>query len=168
MVPVKATGENLADIIINCLLEWNLDKICTITKDNHSANDVVAKCLQQHYSSRGLMLLNGRSVQVRCWGHILNLIVREGLDEIKVCIQRVRNVVKYVKAYPKRKLEFLQLADQELIPKGKMLVLGICTRWNSTYSMLGSALHIRRAYDRMKSRDSNFKNPSLAEDWERA
>ncbi|KAL3537508.1 hypothetical protein ACH5RR_000874 [Cinchona calisaya] len=27
-----------------------------------------------------------RSVQVRCWGHILNLIVHEGLDETKVCI----------------------------------------------------------------------------------
>ncbi|KAL3537143.1 hypothetical protein ACH5RR_000509 [Cinchona calisaya] len=107
MVPVKATGENLTDIIINCLLEWNLDKICTVTMDNYSANDAVAKRLQERYSSRGLMLLNGRSVQVRCWGHILNLIVHEGLDEIKVCIQRVRNAVKYVKASPKRKLEFI-------------------------------------------------------------
>ncbi|KAL3537142.1 hypothetical protein ACH5RR_000508 [Cinchona calisaya] len=49
-----------------------------------------------------------------------------------------------------------------------MLVLDNCTRWNSTYSMLGSALHFRRAYDRMKSRDSNFKDPPLVEDWERA
>ncbi|KAL3539093.1 hypothetical protein ACH5RR_002459 [Cinchona calisaya] len=116
MLPIKATRENLADIIINCLLEWNLDKICTITMDNHSANDAVAKCLQEHYSSSGLMLLNGISVLVRCWGHILNLIVQEGQDEIKVCIQRVRNAVKYVKASSRRKLEFLQYADQESIP----------------------------------------------------
>ncbi|KAL3515325.1 hypothetical protein ACH5RR_022227 [Cinchona calisaya] len=49
-----------------------------------------------------------------------------------------------------------------------MLVLDVCTRWNSTYSMLGYALHFRRSYDRMKSHDSNFKDPPLVEDWERA
>ena len=82
MVPIKETGENLADIIVNCLLEWNIEKICTVTMDNHSSNDVVARTLSDHYSSRGLLSLRGRVLQVRCWGHILNLIVLEGLDDI--------------------------------------------------------------------------------------
>ncbi|KAL3524696.1 hypothetical protein ACH5RR_013068 [Cinchona calisaya] len=128
MVPIKATGENLVNITINCLFEWNVDKICAVTMDNHSANDVVARCLQGHYLSRGLFLLNDECAQFRSWGHILNLIVQEGLDEIKVCIQSIQNAVKYVKAFPKRKLDFLQYVDQERIPKGKMLVLAICTR----------------------------------------
>ncbi|KAL3524709.1 hypothetical protein ACH5RR_013081 [Cinchona calisaya] len=118
MVPTKATGENLVNTTINSLLEWNLDKIFTATMDNHLAHDAVARCLQEHYLSRGLLLLSGKSAQFRCWGHILNLIVQEGLDEIKACIQRIQNAVKYVKASPKRKLEFLQYADQERIPKG--------------------------------------------------
>ncbi|KAG8387749.1 hypothetical protein BUALT_Bualt02G0053700 [Buddleja alternifolia] len=72
----------------------------------------------------------------------------QGLDDIRECIKRVRQAVKYVKASPKRKNEFLQYADQERIPRGKMLVLDVCTRWNSTYLMLRSALHYRKAYDR--------------------
>ncbi|XP_012858997.1 PREDICTED: zinc finger BED domain-containing protein RICESLEEPER 2-like [Erythranthe guttata] len=168
IVPVKASGENLADIITNCLVEWNIEKICTITMDNHSANDIVAEILSEQYSSRDLLLLGGRHLQVRCWCHVLNLIVQEGIGEIKDSIFRVRKAVKYIKASPKRKLEFLQYADQERIPRGKMLVLDLCTRWNSTYLMLESALHFRKAYDRMRSRDMQFKDPPLAEDWEKA
>ena len=136
--------------------------------DNASTNDVVARCLQEHYSFRGVLLVNGSNIQVRCWGHVLNLIVQEGLDEINDCIHRVRNAVKYVRGSAKRKLEFLHYADQECISRGKMLSLDICTRWNSTYLMLESALHYRRAYDRMKTRDLNFKDPPLADDWEKA
>ena len=50
--------------------------------NNASTNNVIAKCLQEHYSFRGALLLNGRNIQVCCWGHVLNLIVKEGLDEI--------------------------------------------------------------------------------------
>ncbi|XP_027177847.1 zinc finger BED domain-containing protein RICESLEEPER 2-like [Coffea eugenioides] len=136
--------------------------------DNASTNDVVARCLQEHYSFRGVLLVNGSNIQVRCWNHVLNLIVQEGLDEINDCIHMVRNAVKYVRGSAKRKLEFLHYADQECISRGKMLSLDICTRWNSTYLMLESALHYRRAYDRMKTRDLNFKDPPLADDWEKA
>ncbi|KAL3524698.1 hypothetical protein ACH5RR_013070 [Cinchona calisaya] len=120
MVPIKETGENLVNITINCLLEWNLDKICTVTKDNHSANDAVARCLQECYLSRGLLLLSGKSTEFRCWGLILNLIAHECLDEIKVCIQKIQNDVKYMMASQKKKLELLQYADQERIPKVTM------------------------------------------------
>ncbi|KAL7121034.1 hypothetical protein ACP275_02G158800 [Erythranthe tilingii] len=124
IVPVKASGENLVDIITNCL----------------------------QYSSRDLLLLGGRHLQVRCWCHVLNLIVQEGIGEIKDSIFRViRKAVKYIKASPKRKLEFLQYADQERIPRGKMLVLDLCTRWNSTYLMLEPALHFIKAYDQKAS-----------------
>ena len=60
LVPMKASGDNLSDIIINCLLEWNIDKICTMTMDNASTHDVVARCLQEHYSFRGALLPNVR------------------------------------------------------------------------------------------------------------
>lgn len=147
--------------------KWNVDKIGTITIDNATTNDVVARCLQEHYSFRGALLLNGIDIQVCCWGHVLNLIVQERLDEITSSIHGVRNAVKYVRGSAKRKFEFLHFADQESIPTGEMLSLDICTRWNSTYVTLESALHYRRAYDCMKTHDSNFKDPPLAKDWEK-
>lgn len=168
MVPIEASVDNLADIIKNYLREWNIEKICTITLDDSTANDLLARTLSGHYSSRGLLLLQGRAIQVHCWGHVLNSTVQEGLDEIKDSICRVRNAVKYVKVTPRKKVEFLQYVDQERIPRGKMLVLDICTWWNSTYKMLGSALHYRKAYDRMRSCDPHFKDPPSPEDWEKA
>ncbi|KAG8377335.1 hypothetical protein BUALT_Bualt08G0022500 [Buddleja alternifolia] len=54
----KATGENLADIIESCLLNWNIERICTITLDNHSVNDIVARLLAEHYSYRGHLRLD--------------------------------------------------------------------------------------------------------------
>ncbi|XP_012839258.1 PREDICTED: zinc finger BED domain-containing protein RICESLEEPER 2-like [Erythranthe guttata] len=129
IVPIKASG---ADIITNCLVEWNIEKICTITMDNHSANDIVAEIFSEQYSSRDLLLLGGRHLQE--------------LEKSKT-LSRVRKTIKYVKASPKRKLEFLQYADQERIPR---------------------ALHFRKVYDRMRSRDMQFKDPPLAEDWEKA
>ena len=131
--------------------------------NNASTNDVVARCLQKHYLFRDVLLVNGSNIQVRCWGHVLNLIVQEGLYEINDYICRVRNALKYVRGSAKRKLEFLHYANQECIPKGKMLSLDICTRWNSLYLMFESALHYGRAYDRMKTLDLNFKDPPLAE-----
>ncbi|XP_057473026.1 zinc finger BED domain-containing protein RICESLEEPER 2-like isoform X1 [Actinidia eriantha] len=168
LVPVKESGENLADVIIRCLLEWNIKKICTITLDNCTTNDVLARTLSEHYSSRSSLLLQGCAVQVRCWGRILNLIVQEGLDEIKDSIRRIRNAVKYVKMTPGKEFEFLQFADQEGIPRGKMLALDNYTQWNSTYKMLGSVLPYRWAYDRMRSCDRHFKDPPTPEDWEKA
>ncbi|KAG5590815.1 hypothetical protein H5410_041329 [Solanum commersonii] len=33
-------GEHLAECISNCLLDWNLDNVFTVTVDNASSNDV--------------------------------------------------------------------------------------------------------------------------------
>jgi hypothetical protein len=67
------------------------------------------------FFSNELLLFDSRNLQVRCWGHVLNLIVQEGLDEIKSNIRKVCNAIKYVKASPKRKLKFLQDDEQEYI-----------------------------------------------------
>lgn len=102
---------------------------------------------------------------MRCWADVLNLCVQDELDEIKDSIPRVCNVVKYVKNSGERKLELIKCAEQKCIPRDKMLVLDVSTIWNSTFLMLGPALHYRKSYDRMKTRDPHFKNSPNSEDW---
>lgn len=89
IIPVRATGENLVDIIVSCLLDWNIENMCTITMNNCSTNNIVARSLIDQYEPRGLLLLNGRHLQVCCWAHIINLVVQDGLDEIKESILKV-------------------------------------------------------------------------------
>ncbi|KAK6919379.1 hypothetical protein RJ641_015283 [Dillenia turbinata] len=47
------------EVKLSYLLEWNIEKIGTLTMDNASANDVIARCLQDHYSSRRMLLCRG-------------------------------------------------------------------------------------------------------------
>ena len=49
---------------------------------------------------------------LRCCAHILNLIVQDGLKEIDITIQKIRESVKYVKGSQVRKQEFLESVNQ--------------------------------------------------------
>nr|KYP38668.1 Putative AC transposase [Cajanus cajan]KYP38675.1 Putative AC transposase [Cajanus cajan]KYP38677.1 Putative AC transposase [Cajanus cajan] len=68
--------------------------------------------------------------------HILSLIVKEGLKEIKDSILKIRNAVKYVKFSSTRFARFKACVEQEEISYKGLVCLDVETRWNSTYLML--------------------------------
>ncbi|RZC74856.1 hypothetical protein C5167_050336 [Papaver somniferum] len=127
-----------------CLLDWELPGVFTITLDNVSANDLAIDYLredghlkEQVISSKGV--LNTKFMQVRCAAHVLALVVNAGLGEYHMAIKRVRAVVKHVMSSPARLSKFMDCAKQEKIDCKKGLVLDVDTRWNSTYMMLEAA-----------------------------
>ncbi|KAH0665596.1 hypothetical protein KY285_026802 [Solanum tuberosum] len=75
-------GGDMAACITNCLLEWGLDNVFTITVDNASSNDVTVKEVSKQLSNWGTNIMDGDHLHVRCMEHILNLIVQDGLKEI--------------------------------------------------------------------------------------
>ena len=84
-VPPPHTKEILSDVLLDFLLDWNMDrKISTITVDNCSSNDGMIDILCEKLSLNNSLLLNGNVFHLRCAAHILNLIVKEGLDVIRV------------------------------------------------------------------------------------
>ncbi|XP_047312452.1 myb-like protein X [Impatiens glandulifera] len=62
--------------------------------------DVVRRLHKSH------LLSNGEYVHMRCCAHILNLIVKDGLDVIKSSIEKVCDIVVYWLASPRRIEEF--------------------------------------------------------------
>ncbi|KAF5467968.1 hypothetical protein F2P56_012168, partial [Juglans regia] len=93
--------------------------------------------------------------------------VQDGLKEIDVAIQKVRESIKYVKGSQTRKIKFMDSTNQMSLDSKKGLRQDVPTRWNSTYLMLESALFYRRAFTHLELTDSNFKHcPSISE-WER-
>ncbi|KAF7121224.1 hypothetical protein RHSIM_Rhsim13G0128000 [Rhododendron simsii] len=92
----------------------------------------------------------------RCSAHILNLIVREGLQEIDDPIGRVRNIVRYVRSSPSRMAEFWSCVEKEGITCRLKPCLDVSTRWNYTYFMLERALTYQKAFDRLCD-DPSFK-----------
>ena len=91
-MPPLHTKEVLSDV----LLDWNMDrKLSTITVDNCSSNDGMIDILLEKLSSSGSLLLNGKIFHLRCATHVLNLIVKKGLDAIRVEIEKISESVAY-------------------------------------------------------------------------
>ncbi|KAK4382207.1 Zinc finger BED domain-containing protein DAYSLEEPER [Sesamum angolense] len=81
-VPAPHTVEVLADALVETLMDWNIDrKVSTITIDNCTTNDAMINHLLQKLPTKD-MSFDGKVLHMRYCAHILNLIVKDGLDII--------------------------------------------------------------------------------------
>ncbi|KAK9158007.1 hypothetical protein Scep_004581 [Stephania cephalantha] len=153
-----------------CLLHWKIEKVFTITVDNIKSNDLAIEYLRRKINNWGGSVLNAKYLHVRCCGHILNLIVSDGLKEVKDSISRIREAVKQVRSSPSRKKKFKQCVELEKIPCKASVSLDVSTRWNSTYLMLDSTVKYQRAFERLyesydKVSSELKKGVPTKEDW---
>ena len=130
-----------------CLLGWGIDKLFTLTVDNASSNDTAIRSLIRRFNKRNELLLDGNFFHVRCFAHVLNLIVKEGRNEVKKSLVRLREYVKYVRSSPSRLQVFKKCVGEERIVSKKSLCLDVATIWNSTYLMLSVALDHKNSFE---------------------
>ncbi|KAL0003920.1 hypothetical protein SO802_011481 [Lithocarpus litseifolius] len=128
---------------------WGIGRLFTITVDNASSNDVATDYVKKKTKERDSSILGGEFMHMRCYAHILNLIVQSGLKSIHESIAKVRNVVRYMRASPARFEKFQECVENEKIKAKCLLSLDVPTRWNSTYLMLDCSLKFVRAFDRL-------------------
>lgn len=57
--------------------------------------------------------MNGDALHMRCNAHLLNLIVRDGLNEVRDFIIRIQNIVRYVRSSPARAKTFQSCIERE-------------------------------------------------------
>ncbi|XP_030949256.1 zinc finger BED domain-containing protein RICESLEEPER 2-like [Quercus lobata] len=165
-VPSPHTKDVLADVLVDCFLEWNIDrKLSTITVDNCSTNDAMIRLLLNKLDTSSLML-GGSMLHMRCAAHILNLIVQDGLSLIGDGIERIRDSVIYWTGSPKRRQKFEENARQLRIQCTKELVLDCKTRWNSTCLMLSTALIYKDVFSRLAKRETSYTCLPYDHDWE--
>ncbi|KAH9792650.1 BED-type domain-containing protein [Citrus sinensis] len=176
-------GDGIGKLIENCLIDWGIEKLFTITVDNASANTLAIAYVKKKLAnwSGNSMVLNGLYMHVRCSAHIINLIVQDGLSQVSHSIASIRNAVKYVRSSPARLQKFKTCVDREKISRGGLMVLDVPTRWNSTYLMLEKAVAFEKAFERLKEDDGHYTNwfdedesekrrvgPPIDKDWENA
>ncbi|KAL5724279.1 hypothetical protein ACHQM5_007559 [Ranunculus cassubicifolius] len=130
-------GETIGMMLEKSLISWGIDRFLTVTCDNASSNNTAIASLKLRTNHWENVLLHLEFVQVRCSAHILNLVVRCGLDEFDESINRVRDVVRYVRSSAERWAKW--------------------KKWNSTYMMLERAETFERAFARMGADDEEFK-----------
>ncbi|KAM3320331.1 zinc finger BED domain-containing protein DAYSLEEPER-like [Capsicum chacoense] len=146
---VKTISRNTAkaDILKFFIKEWGIEKkIFTLTLDNASCNKGVVDHLKSHLSLMHSLVCDGKLFHIRCGNHILNLIVKAGLEKADEAIEKVREGVKHIKHSEGRILKFVECIKNHGLSCSKKLRQDVTTRWNSTYQMLDSALLYQQAY----------------------
>ncbi|CAL5429095.1 unnamed protein product [Camellia sinensis] len=167
-------GEAIGRAVEACLIDWGIEKLCTLTVDNASANDVALAYLKRKFSKKSdAFILKGEFFHMRCCAHIINLIVKDGLNEIKGSVTRIRDAVKYVRSSPQREQRFKSCVEKERINHKSSLCLDVQTRWNSTFLMLNTALKFQKAFERLEDEDPHFclelnDIPPTTKDWDDA
>ncbi|CAL9004178.1 unnamed protein product, partial [Prunus brigantina] len=143
-------------LVEDCLHDWGIDKVFTITLDNATANDGAIRHMKRQLKLWGTLLLDGDCLHMRCCAHILNLIVFDGLSELHDSIKSIRKACVYTRSSPSRLDKFRHcLALQKIDSKG-LLPLECKTRWNSVYLMLEAALKLQRGFDRLEEEAADY------------
>ncbi|KAJ4798773.1 Zinc finger BED domain-containing protein RICESLEEPER 4 [Rhynchospora pubera] len=98
-------------------------------------------------------MLGGAFFHTKCACHILNLIVKDGLqvDEVDSLLEKYYKALKFVDSSTKKKQNFAELCSRMGILSVK-IPWDIETRWNSTYLLLKKTLHLKPAIDQALSR----------------
>jgi hypothetical protein len=96
-LPSPHTGKHIADVIVEKLVLWNMDKkaFCLLL-DNYSANDACIKEILNSRPLKNILLVKGEIFHQRCACHILNLIVQDGLVVLGDEIIMIREAMKYI------------------------------------------------------------------------
>jgi hypothetical protein len=164
-VPAPHTAEIICEELYDNLVQWNLDeKISAITLDNCTTNDAVIPLLVRNIG-RHKLLNDGKLLHMRCSAHILNLIVKDGLDVLKDAIENIRDSVAYWTATPKRVEKFEEIAKFVKVEATTKIVLDCKTRWNSPFNMLSHALPYKSAFIRASRVDRLYTCLPSEDEW---
>jgi hypothetical protein len=159
-VPMPHTGEIISDVLYEVLQDWQIEKVSTVTFDNHTTNDNLMCSMQDKLSLPSLML-DGKLLHMRCAAHIINLIVKDGMTIMDKGIERVHDSVGFWCATPKRHERFEHTAAQMNVKYDRRIAL------DSTCLILSIALEYQTVFDPLASKE-NFCAPfkPTLEDWE--
>ncbi|GJX35782.1 zinc finger BED domain-containing protein RICESLEEPER 2-like protein [Tanacetum coccineum] len=150
-------GVTIGKLVYRCLQDWGIDRVFTITVDNASSNDGAIKFLKTLLKGPN-SVLDCKYLHLRCCAHIINLVVREGLEEHITSVDKIRNAVRYLRSSPGRLTSFEESVEFEKIDCGRKPCLDVDTRWNSTFLMLETALKFQSAFDRLQVIDPNYRS----------
>ncbi|KAJ0264749.1 HAT protein [Hirschfeldia incana] len=147
-------GDTIAEHLSQCLVDWGIKKVFTVTVDNAKGNDKALRLFTDTCRQLGVdaLVKDGALLHMRCCAHILNLIVKDGLAQVKESVVAIRNAVKYVRSSGTRLQSFQLRVLTGKVSRGS-LSLDCLTRCNSTYLMLVAALKFRVAFEKLLAED---------------
>ncbi|KAL0539653.1 hypothetical protein IC582_023869 [Cucumis melo] len=165
---VNHKGDTIGKTIKNNLKDWGIERVMTLTIDNASSNDTAVAYLLKRFNKR--LLFRGEFLHVRCYAHILNLIVTDTFKEHNDCINRIQYAVRFIRSSLACFLKFKKCIELEKIACKSYVCLDGPIRWNSTYMMIKAAVKFEKAFYRLKDEDASYRHDMSPnkEDWTNA
>uniref|UniRef100_A0ACD5T6T2 Uncharacterized protein n=1 Tax=Avena sativa TaxID=4498 RepID=A0ACD5T6T2_AVESA len=165
-------GDTLGRMVEECLLEWEIGQVFTMTVDNATSNNTVVQYLKtvtKHWQST---VSNNEFFRVRCCCHIVNLVVKKGWEGSNPSVARIRTALLFAKSSPGRLRLFRKCVMKEKIVEKSLFSLDVDTRWNSTYLMLNDTIPFEKAFKRLGDECkyytpyfSKVRGPPTVENW---
>ena len=84
---------------------------------------------------------------IRCVCHIINLCLQDDLKIISDYIQKLRDIIIFIKSSGPRRQTFRQICSDLRLP-AKKLPQDVKTHWNSTHNMLSKAIPYKEVINR--------------------
>ena len=114
--------------IKQCLPEQGFNRLLAITLDNASANEKAMSEYKKRNGTNKDVICHYDFVHVRCCAYFLNLIVKEGTNVALDSIERIRNMVKYVKGSLQRLALFKSCVERKQLRCKSSLQLDVSTK----------------------------------------
>ncbi|KAI8534491.1 hypothetical protein RHMOL_Rhmol10G0094100 [Rhododendron molle] len=135
LVEFPHDADHIFDSIMGVFRDFEvLDKVYSITFDNHSVNTATLPLFVRNLTTPYF----GELLHMRCVCHVINLVVQDGLEKIAPQISKIRNAVLFIGNSPSRQQEFDKMCTSFYSLKPKNMNSDVQNRWNSTYLMLKS------------------------------
>nr|GEW65675.1 zinc finger BED domain-containing protein RICESLEEPER 2-like [Tanacetum cinerariifolium] len=126
-----------------------------VTVDNASSNDGAIRRL--HIMLKGPnAILDCKYLHLRCCAHIINLVVRDGLEEQNSSICKIRNAIKYLRSSSGRQESFENGVKFKKVDCKRKPCLDVDTRWNSTFLMLETTVKFEKVFDRLELTERDY------------
>jgi len=100
--PPPHNGDAIFNLLMELIKSWGIErKVFSMTIDNASNMDSMVSRLRSQLNSMKALPCDGKYFHSRCSTHLLNLIVKEGLSRIDVCVSKhvkISNMLQLVRA----------------------------------------------------------------------
>lgn len=169
MVDPSHTDEMLAEVIITCLMEWDIDRKLFSMSSSHSPpfGENVANKIRDRLSQNKFLYCNGQLFDVSCVVNVLNQMVQDSLQTCCDTINKIRESIRYVKSSESVQERFNQCIVETGAESDRNLCIDDPTRWDTTCTMLEIALEQKSVFSLMKEHDTDSVSCLSDLEWER-
>ncbi|KAL7592534.1 zinc finger BED domain-containing protein RICESLEEPER 1 [Lactuca sativa] len=156
------TEDSLSDLIIKCLIDWDVDrKLFSLTLDDFSSYNHI----KEWFSQNRPVLKNGELFDIRCSSHLIKSLMKDTMESLKPMTEKIRESIRYVKSAMSIQEKFNEFGQQASVNTSKSLFLDNSIRWNSTYFMLESAIEHRGAFYLLQEHDQHYTMFLSDQEW---